>query len=64
MRYSGLGTTVLQNAMKDPVHNVPLNQFIKERLDTCHVAYGPTSFTELMDTVDIEVKQQLVKFFG
>ncbi|RDD46374.1 Importin-11 [Trichoplax sp. H2] len=52
-----------QLALKDPVHNVPLNRFIKERLDACHVAYGSSSFTELMNTVDIEVKQQLIKFF-
>ncbi|RXM97390.1 Importin-11 [Acipenser ruthenus] len=49
-------------ALKDPVHSVPLQQFVYEKLKAQQGLIGDQSFQTLMETVDTEIVKQLQEF--
>ncbi|KAK1174337.1 importin-11 isoform X1 [Acipenser oxyrinchus oxyrinchus] len=49
-------------ALKDPVHSVPLQQFVYEKLKAQQGLIGDQSFQALMETVDTEIVRQLQEF--
>ncbi|XP_041085475.1 importin-11-like [Polyodon spathula] len=49
-------------ALKDPVHSVPLQQFVYEKLKAQQGLIGDHSFQALMETVDTEIVRQLQEF--
>lgn len=54
--------SVLQLALKDPVHTVSLQQFIYEKLKAQQELLGEQGFQSLMETVDTEIVTQLQEF--
>lgn len=54
--------SVLQLALKDPVHTVSLQQFTYEKLKAQQEALGEQGFQSLMETVDTEIVTQLQEF--
>lgn len=55
-------SSVLQLALKDPVHTVSLQQFIYEKLKAQQEILGEQGFQSLMETVDTEIVTQLQEF--
>ncbi|MGH0172310.1 UNVERIFIED_CONTAM: hypothetical protein FKN15_063088 [Acipenser sinensis] len=53
---------MLSLALKDPVHSVPLQQFVYEKLKAQQGLIGDQSFQALMETVDTEIVRQLQEF--
>uniref|UniRef100_A0A8B9I9U4 Importin-7/11-like TPR repeats domain-containing protein n=1 Tax=Anser brachyrhynchus TaxID=132585 RepID=A0A8B9I9U4_9AVES len=51
-----------QLALKDPVHTVPLQQFVYEKLKAQQELLGEQGFHALMETMDTEVVAQLQEF--
>jgi len=49
-------------SVRDPVHVIALDGFVKSQLNHMKVALGDTVFNSLMQTVDPEVLQQLQLF--
>ena len=52
----------LQFSRKDPVHSVPLKDFVVGHLNLCQTTYGQEQFDNLMSQVDSEILQQLHGF--
>lgn len=53
---------LLQLALEDPVHSVPLHQFVYEKLKAQQTLMGDPGFGILMETVDTELVRQLQEF--
>lgn len=53
---------LLQLALEDPVHSVPLHQFVYEKLKAQQTLMGDPGFGTLMETVDTELVRQLQEF--
>ncbi|XP_019623720.1 PREDICTED: importin-11-like [Branchiostoma belcheri] len=51
-----------QLSIKDPVHSVSLRDFVHAKLQECQQTHGQDGFQKLMDTVDVEIKEQLQRF--
>eukprot|EP00058_Branchiostoma_floridae_P024325 XP_002609815.1 hypothetical protein BRAFLDRAFT_114481 [Branchiostoma floridae] len=51
-----------QLSIKDPVHSVSLRDFVQAKLHECQQTHGQDGFQTLMDTVDVEIKEQLQRF--
>nr|XP_033786299.1 importin-11 isoform X1 [Geotrypetes seraphini] len=49
-------------ALRDPVHTVPLKQFVYEKLKAQQELMGEQGFQALMETVDAEIVTQLQEF--
>ncbi len=51
-----------QLLLQDPVHTVNLKDYVQQTLVKCQSVYGQTVFSQLMETVDPDVLQQLQDF--
>lgn len=47
---------------KDPVHTIPLKDFLISQLSACQQLHGQVTFNRLMEQVDTEITQQLHEF--
>ena len=53
---------MLQMTLKDPVHSVPLKEFVFQQLRECHNRLGDTAFDALTQQIDPDVYIQLQQF--
>ncbi|XP_077863399.1 importin-11-like [Saccoglossus kowalevskii] len=51
-----------QLSLKDPVHSVSLRDFTINKLSACQQIYGQGTFETMMETVDVEIVQQMQQF--
>ncbi|XP_072166659.1 importin-11-like [Diadema setosum] len=49
---------------QDPVHNTSFPDYVKFQLAKCERLHGPAAFQQIMDSVDVEVRQQLQGFIS
>jgi hypothetical protein len=53
---------VLQLSLHDPVHCVSLRDYVVSQLGTLRTQVGDSAVTSLMESVDLEISQQLQHF--
>ena len=53
---------VVQLCCQDPVYTVNLKEYILVQLQACQQQHGEETFKKLIDSVDVEIMQQLQEF--
>ncbi len=49
-------------SLQDPIHSINLKDYVQQTLTRCQTLYGQSTFTQLMESVDPDVLQQLQDF--
>jgi len=53
---------LFQMTRKDPVHSIPLKDYVLQQLRQCHNLFGDKAFDELTKQIDAQVYLQLQRF--